>query len=68
MSPKSEHLVFDKAPTVEHIMPQNWQTNWPLADGTRDTLKKAETATVGTAKLLIFRDLESAAPNFSVFP
>ena len=35
MSPKSEHLVFDKAPTVEHIMPQNWQTNWPLADGTK---------------------------------
>lgn len=31
----------------------------------KDTLKKAENATVGTAKLLIFRDLESAALNFS---
>jgi len=34
----------------------------------RDTLEKAENATVGNAKLLIFRDLESAARNFSVFP
>jgi hypothetical protein len=34
----------------------------------RDTLKNAENATVGRAKLLIFRDLESAARNFSVFP
>jgi hypothetical protein len=34
----------------------------------KDTLKKAENATVGNAKLLIFRDLESAARNFSVFP
>src|SRR4051794_25828260 len=34
----------------------------------RDTLKKAENATVVRAKLLIFNDLESAPPNFSVFP
>jgi hypothetical protein len=34
----------------------------------RDTLKKAENATVGMAKLLIFHDLKSAPPNFSVFP
>jgi hypothetical protein len=35
---------------------------------TRDTLKKAENATVGKTKLLIFHDLESAAWNFSVSP
>jgi len=34
----------------------------------KDTLKNAENATVGGAKLLIFRDLESAPRNFSVFP
>jgi hypothetical protein len=34
----------------------------------KDTLKKAENATVGKTKLLIFHDLESAARNFSVFP
>ena len=34
----------------------------------KDTLKKAENATVWRAKLLIFHDLESAPPNFSVFP
>ena len=31
----------------------------------RDTLKKAENATVGRAKPLIFHDLKSAARNFS---
>jgi hypothetical protein len=31
----------------------------------KDTLKKAENATIGRAKLLIFHDLESAPPNFS---
>src|SRR4051812_32563682 len=36
--------------------------------GPKDTLKKAENATVGRAKLLIFHDPESAPPNFSVFP
>src|SRR3954452_1533387 len=34
----------------------------------KDTLKKAENATVGIAKLLISCDLKSAARNFSVFP
>ena len=34
----------------------------------RDALKKAENATVGRTKLLIFRNLESAARNSSVFP
>jgi Protein of unknown function (DUF1524)/Protein of unknown function DUF262 len=33
MSSKSESVVFTNAPTVEHIMPQNWVTNWPLPDG-----------------------------------
>ena len=31
----------------------------------RDTLKKAENATVGKTKLLIFHDLELAVRNFS---
>jgi hypothetical protein len=33
MSAKSERVVFKDAPTVEHIMPQSWIDNWPLADG-----------------------------------
>jgi hypothetical protein len=33
MSAKSETVVFATPPTVEHIMPQNWVTNWPLPDG-----------------------------------
>jgi hypothetical protein len=34
MSSKSESLVFDTQPSVEHIMPQKWPKNWPLPDGT----------------------------------
>ena len=35
MSSKSENLAFNEAPTVEHIMPQTWETNWPLPDGSK---------------------------------
>ena len=35
MSSKSESVVFTTAPTIEHIMPQNWQANWPLPDGSK---------------------------------
>jgi len=34
MSTKSESLIFDQPPCVEHIMPQEWLKYWPLADGT----------------------------------
>ncbi|MBK8205338.1 MAG: DUF262 domain-containing protein [Planctomycetes bacterium] len=33
MSSKTEALSFDEAPTVEHIMPQQWEDHWPLPDG-----------------------------------
>jgi hypothetical protein len=33
LSQKSEKIVaFAEAPTIEHIMPQNWCSNWPLPD------------------------------------
>ena len=35
MSSKSESLTFDQQPSVEHIMPQGWLKNWPLADGAK---------------------------------
>lgn len=35
MSSKAEALAFSQPPTVEHIMPRDWITNWPLPDGTR---------------------------------
>jgi hypothetical protein len=35
MSSKSERVVFDEKPSVEHIMPQNWIQNWPLPNGTK---------------------------------
>lgn len=31
---KTEELAIDSELTIEHIMPQNWLTNWPLPDGT----------------------------------
>ena len=30
MSTKSEAVTFTAQPSVEHILPQNWITNWPL--------------------------------------
>jgi hypothetical protein len=35
MSTKSENLAFSQQPTVEHVMPQGWLTNWPLPDGSK---------------------------------
>jgi hypothetical protein len=35
MSSKSEKIVFEKQPSVEHIMPQEWIANWPLPDGSK---------------------------------
>jgi hypothetical protein len=35
MSSKSEPLAFSQPPTVEHVMPKDWTTNWPLPDGSR---------------------------------
>lgn len=35
MSSKSESVVFDQMPTVEHILPQDWVKNWPLSDGSK---------------------------------
>jgi uncharacterized protein with ParB-like and HNH nuclease domain len=35
MSTKSEALAFNEQPSVEHIMPQDWITNWRLPDGSK---------------------------------
>jgi len=35
MSSKSEAVTFSEQPTVEHIMPQSWQDNWPLPNGSK---------------------------------
>jgi hypothetical protein len=33
MSSKKETISFEEAPTIEHIMPQRWEENWLLPDG-----------------------------------
>lgn len=33
LGPKHEHITIDGPLTVEHLMPQDWIANWPLADG-----------------------------------
>lgn len=35
MSSKSESIVFDKMPSVEHLLPQGWVGNWLLPDGSQ---------------------------------
>jgi superoxide dismutase, Fe-Mn family len=53
----------------EKILVSHYENNYGGAvKRLKDTLKKAENATVWIVKPLILRDSESAAPNFSVFP
>jgi len=33
LGPKHEKIIIDSPLTVEHIMPQEWITHWPLPDG-----------------------------------
>jgi hypothetical protein len=33
-SPRTESIQVNSAPTIEHLMPQNWHAHWPLPDGT----------------------------------
>ncbi|HEY3637232.1 MAG TPA: DUF262 domain-containing HNH endonuclease family protein [Rhizomicrobium sp.] len=33
ISNKAEIFSFEEQPTIEHIMPEAWVENWPLADG-----------------------------------
>lgn len=35
MSNKAEAVSFKVAPSIEHILPQNWESNWPLRDGSK---------------------------------
>ena len=35
MSSKSETVAFPVQPSIEHIMPQSWISEWPLPDGTQ---------------------------------
>ncbi|MBI5726919.1 MAG: HNH endonuclease [Ignavibacteriales bacterium] len=33
LTKRNEPINYDFDPTIEHIMPQKWQSNWPLPDG-----------------------------------
>jgi hypothetical protein len=33
-SPRTESIQVNSTPTIEHLMPQNWHSHWPLPDGT----------------------------------
>ena len=50
---KSEKLLVDVAGlTIEHIMPQSWQTNWPLADGDDPLDRDARVQNIGNLTLV----------------
>jgi uncharacterized protein with ParB-like and HNH nuclease domain len=35
LTTKHEEITIESSLTVEHLMPQNWITHWPLADGSK---------------------------------
>lgn len=37
---KQESLVLPDGLTVEHVLPQQWQTHWPLAEGTPENQER----------------------------
>lgn len=60
MTPKSEDVQIDGQLSIEHLMPQRWIENWPLADGSNGMdwyeLSKAEE---GSARAKATRRRES---------
>jgi hypothetical protein len=50
---KSEKLVIDvEGLTIEHVMPQTWQTHWPLPDGTDPMTRDALVQNIGNLTLV----------------
>jgi hypothetical protein len=41
-SPLSEPVLLGKPLTVEHIMPQSWETHWPLPEGVNEDLAREQ--------------------------
>jgi hypothetical protein len=53
---KSEKLLVDvNALTIEHIMPQAWQANWPLGDGDTALDRDARVQNIGNLTLVTDR-------------
>lgn len=42
MTSKSESLTFDAKLTIEHIIPQGWEEDWPLVSPDEDSLSEDE--------------------------
>ena len=60
---KAEKLLVDVAGlTIEHIMPQSWQANWPLPEGENDFERDARVQNIGNLTLVTDR-LNPATSN-----
>lgn len=61
MSPKAEAVTFTGPPTIEHILPQNWQEHWPLPDGSGGmTMVELFSATEGEPRAVATRERDRA--------
>ena len=48
VSPKSEKITIDKTPSIEHLLPQGWVSEWPLPDSSKGmTMAEAAVAAPG---------------------
>lgn len=61
-SDKSELVQLPSSLTIEHLLPQKWNTNWPLSDGYNDADRDRILHTLGNLTLLTEK-LNSSVSN-----
>lgn len=66
---KHEYLVLPDDLTIEHVMPQKWQTNWPFATGeeTIESLEKRERLLHSIGNLTLVTGAFNSALSHSAF-
>lgn len=66
---KTEDVPLPKTLTIEHLMPQSWEQNWPLPTGKADAAQVRSTLlhTIGNLTL-VTQSLNSAASNDAWMP
>jgi len=61
---KQEYVSLPDDLTVEHIMPQRWESHWPMSEGGKDSLEKRNRLVHSIGNLtLVTKEFNSALSN-----